>query len=123
LPSLPSTSDSQLLKTKAAPKLSRRLCFAICRRGRIIPHPGYSSEYRSELHANGFDQRQKGVTLGLSQPAGTNAFRPATAIGKSQIGKHITIERVDRIDTVTRTGDRFRPEKGKRFEDYLKTLP
>jgi predicted DNA-binding transcriptional regulator YafY len=31
--------------------------------------------------------------------------------------------RVDRIDTATRTGDRFRPEKGKRFEDYLKTLP
>gem|GEM_PF-4384314 len=71
----------------------------------------------------GSDQRQKGVTLGLSQPAGTNAFRPATTIGKSQIGKHITIERVDRIDIATRTGDRFRQEKGKRFEDYLKTLP
>ncbi|WP_210324072.1 hypothetical protein [Agrobacterium sp. AGB01] len=45
------------------------------------------------------------------------------AIGKSQIDKHLIIERVDRIDTATRTGDRFRPEKGKRFEDYLKTLP
>jgi predicted DNA-binding transcriptional regulator YafY len=31
--------------------------------------------------------------------------------------------RVDRIDTATRTGDRFRTEKGKRFEDYLQTLP
>lgn len=31
--------------------------------------------------------------------------------------------RVDRIDIATRTGDRFRQETGKRFEDYLKTLP
>lgn len=123
MPSLPSTSDSDLLKTKAAPKLSRRLCFAICRRGRITPYAGYSSEHRAELHADGFDQRQKGVTLGLSQPAGTNAFHPAKTIGKSQIDKYLTIERVDRIDIATRTGDRFRQDKGKRFEDYLKTLP
>lgn len=31
--------------------------------------------------------------------------------------------RVDRIEAVARTGRRFRPEVGKRFEDYLKTLP
>lgn len=31
--------------------------------------------------------------------------------------------RVDRIEAVERTGQRFRPEVGKRFEDYLKTLP
>lgn len=31
--------------------------------------------------------------------------------------------RVDRIEAVERTGRRFRPEAGKRFEDYLKTLP
>ncbi|PSJ51725.1 helix-turn-helix transcriptional regulator [Pseudaminobacter soli (ex Li et al. 2025)] len=31
--------------------------------------------------------------------------------------------RVDRIEAVERTGTRFRPEVGKRFEDYLKTLP
>lgn len=30
--------------------------------------------------------------------------------------------RVDRIEAVERTGRRFRPEAGKRFEDYLKTL-
>lgn len=31
--------------------------------------------------------------------------------------------RVDRIEAVERTGQRFRPEAGKRFEDYLKALP
>lgn len=31
--------------------------------------------------------------------------------------------RVDRIEAVERTGRRFRPESGKRFEDYLKILP
>ncbi|OQP86863.1 DNA-binding transcriptional regulator [Rhizobium rhizosphaerae] len=31
--------------------------------------------------------------------------------------------RVDRIEIVERTGKRFRPEAGKRFDDYLKTLP
>lgn len=31
--------------------------------------------------------------------------------------------RVDRIEAVERTGQHFRPEVGKRFEDYLKTLP
>lgn len=31
--------------------------------------------------------------------------------------------RVDRIEAVERTGTRFRSEVGKRFEDYLKTLP
>ncbi len=31
--------------------------------------------------------------------------------------------RVDRIEVVERTGRLFRPEVGKRFEDYLKTLP
>jgi predicted DNA-binding transcriptional regulator YafY len=31
--------------------------------------------------------------------------------------------RVDRIEAVERTGKRFRPEVGKRFEDYLQTLP
>lgn len=30
--------------------------------------------------------------------------------------------RVDRIEGVERTGKHFRPEKGKRFEDYLQTL-
>lgn len=30
--------------------------------------------------------------------------------------------RVDRIDALTDTGARFRPEKGRRFEDYLATL-
>lgn len=122
MPSLPSTSDSDLLKTKAALRHQGGFVFAICRRGRITPSAGYSSEYRAKLH-DGFDQRQKGVTVCLSQPAGTNGIRPAMAIGKSQIDKHLIIERVDRIDTATRTGDRFRPEKGKRFEDYLKTLP
>lgn len=31
--------------------------------------------------------------------------------------------RVDRIEVVERTGKRFRPEAGKRFDDYLRTLP
>jgi predicted DNA-binding transcriptional regulator YafY len=31
--------------------------------------------------------------------------------------------RVDRIEFVERTGAHFRPEVGKRFEDYLRTLP
>lgn len=30
--------------------------------------------------------------------------------------------RVDRILALAPTGERFRPERGKRFEDYLKTL-
>jgi predicted DNA-binding transcriptional regulator YafY len=31
--------------------------------------------------------------------------------------------RVDRIEAIQLTGRLFREERGKRFEDYLKTLP
>ncbi|CAI1074159.1 helix-turn-helix transcriptional regulator [Serratia entomophila] len=31
--------------------------------------------------------------------------------------------RVDGIQSLTETGERFKPERGKRFEDYIKSLP